>query len=130
MLNAIERASFHDRSYFRAEKVSFRDWLTPARPRTWWGPTQLRRRLDHLHRLHEITAPTLVLGSRHDVQQPVSIAIEIVEQLAEARLVVFEQSGHYPYIEEGEAFWSALFEYLNPTHYTIDRNSSSSHPVS
>ena len=50
--------------------------------------------------LHRITCPVLVTVGRHDWITPVEASERIVSRTPDARLVVFEKSGHSPQIEE------------------------------
>ena len=56
--------------------------------------------------------PTLVLCGRHDPQYPIACSQELAASILSAHLIVFERSGHYPFIEEGEAFWRTVDEFL------------------
>lgn len=68
---------------------------------------------DVLARLSRIEAPALVLSGRHDwVFAPEESAEPLRAGIPDARLVVFEESGHYPFIEEQGAFLSALGDWL------------------
>jgi proline iminopeptidase len=87
------------------------DYSTPAPVRSKW--TQVALRLDYKKRLGEILAPTLVMVGRHDLQTPVGCSQELIDGISGARLVVFERSGHFPFIEEREGFERALNEFLN-----------------
>lgn len=52
-----------------------------------------------------ITMPTLVLAGRHDFIMPPDLTAEpLAGNLPAAELVVFEESGHFPFIEENNAF--------------------------
>ena len=66
-------------------------------------------------RLGEISAPTLVLVGRDDFICPPSQAKIMHERIPNSELVVFEQSGHFPYIEEPEAFFDAVRGWLKRT---------------
>ena len=59
-------------------------------------------------RLAEIEAPALVLAGRHDWITAVGQACELAEGLRSAELHIFEDSGHYPFIEEPDAFLAAV----------------------
>jgi proline iminopeptidase len=59
-------------------------------------------------RLGEITAPTQILVGRHDWVTPVSESEIIHDRLPTSELVVFESAGHFPFIEENEAFVDAV----------------------
>ena len=59
-------------------------------------------------RLGEISAPTLILVGKDDFICPPSQAEIMHERIPSSKLVVFEKSGHLPYIEEPEAFFEAV----------------------
>ncbi|HMA35915.1 MAG TPA: alpha/beta fold hydrolase [Chloroflexia bacterium] len=66
-----------------------------------------------LPRLGEIATPTLVLAGRHDwIMPPAQGAERIHAALPDARLVVFDRSGHFPFIEEPEAFTTTVHRWL------------------
>ncbi|MEV4177201.1 alpha/beta hydrolase [Nonomuraea sp. NPDC049709] len=62
-------------------------------------------------RLEGIACPTLVMVGRHDPQCPPAHSREIAGRLPRARLAVFERSGHFPYLEERDAFEAVLAEW-------------------
>jgi proline iminopeptidase len=64
-------------------------------------------------RLPSITVPTLVTVGRRDWVTPVSAAQTIASLIPDAKLVVFEQSGHSPQIEEPELFLSTVRDFLD-----------------
>src|SRR5258705_237062 len=60
-------------------------------------------------RLAEIRVPTLILSGRHDWITPPAHGGERLQRgIPGSELVVFERSGHYPFIEEQPAFLSAV----------------------
>ena len=63
-------------------------------------------------RLGEISAPTLILVGRDDFVCPPSRAQIMHEGIPNSELVVFEESGHLPYVEEAEAFFEAVRGWL------------------
>lgn len=65
--------------------------------------------------LQRIKVPALVLVGRHDFITPVSMAEEIARHLPGARLVVFEGSGHFAFVEEPEKFHDVVKEFLDGT---------------
>ncbi len=80
-------------------------------------------RLDHFSRidypvfdlrasLRLIRIPTLVAVGRHDVQCPAWCSEEIHRLVPGSRLAVFEESNHYPHLEEPAAFRAAIGEFL------------------
>jgi proline iminopeptidase len=54
--------------------------------------------------LGNIRVPTLVLAGRHDWVTPVGESEQLAERIPDAQLVVFEESGHMPFIEEQDLF--------------------------
>lgn len=110
MLNFIQRHSFYDPSRAQPERINFRDWLRPKRGRTDWH--RIARKLDYAPRLDEIEAPTLIMVGCHDPQYPPSASEELAAGIPDARLLYFEHSGHYPFIEEPEPFWAAADGFL------------------
>jgi proline iminopeptidase len=59
-----------------------------------------------------VTVPTLVTVGRLDWVTPVSAAETITSLIPNAKLVVFEKSGHSPQIEERELFLSTVRDFL------------------
>lgn len=67
--------------------------------------------LDLRERLPAIAQPTLILHGRHD-PVPVAASELLASRLPDARLVVFEDSGHALYVEETERFVHELDGFL------------------
>ncbi len=63
---------------------------------------------DVRHRLADITAPTLVLGGRHDWVTPYPESEIIAAGIPGSELVIFEESGHLPFVEEQDRFMSVV----------------------
>jgi proline iminopeptidase len=62
--------------------------------------------------LPALTCPTLVTVGRTDWVTPVSSAETIAALLPNAKLVVFEKSGHSPQFEEAELFQQTMRDFL------------------
>lgn len=63
--------------------------------------------------LARITTPALVLAGRHDFIMPVAATAEpLAAGLPNAELVVFEESGHFPYIEQPAQFGDVVRDWL------------------
>ncbi|MGN8646256.1 alpha/beta fold hydrolase [Gracilibacillus sp. HCP3S3_G5_1] len=62
--------------------------------------------------LHNISVPTLVTVGRHDWITPVICSEIIAEQIPKSKLVIFENSGHSPQIEENEAYIALVRDFL------------------
>jgi proline iminopeptidase len=70
-------------------------------------------RWSSVDRLGTIGAPTLLLWGRHDLICSAPQATRIAKRIPGAEVRFFEQSGHFPWIEEPEAFFRALREWAN-----------------
>jgi proline iminopeptidase len=66
--------------------------------------------------LPRITAPTLVTVGRTDWITPVSCSQTIVDLIPDARLAIFEKSGHSPQIEEAEAWTATVRAFLHEVY--------------
>jgi proline iminopeptidase len=63
--------------------------------------------------LASIAVPTLVTVGRTDWITPVSCSETIVERIPDARLAIFEESGHSPQIEQAEEWTATVREFLH-----------------
>ncbi|WP_025784036.1 alpha/beta fold hydrolase [Sporosarcina sp. D27] len=59
---------------------------------------------DLTRQLSAVTTKTIILCGRHDVQCPVNFSTEMSILIPEASLHIFEQSNHYPFLEEEVEF--------------------------
>ena len=62
--------------------------------------------------LKNVGVPTLVIVGRHDFITTVAMAEEMVKHLPDARLEVFEDSGHFAVIEEPEKFYRVIKQFV------------------
>ena len=67
--------------------------------------------MDLRPRLAGILVPTLVIVGRHDFITTVGMAQEMARHLRDARLEVFEDSGHFAVLEEPEKFFRVVKEF-------------------
>ena len=63
-----------------------------------------------------ITAPTLVLARRYDPFTAWPQADRIARCVSNADIVVFEHSSHFPWLDEPDAFFATLKEWLQRHH--------------
>lgn len=73
---------------------------------------------DDSDRLGEIAVPTLLLWGDQDAWFPLEEQERVVAAIRDARLVVFEGSGHDPHWERPEAVGEVLTEFLQQTGVT------------
>lgn len=59
---------------------------------------------DFYPRLNSIGIPTLVVAGRHDVLTPLTEQMAYVDGILTSRAVVFNESAHFPFLEERKAF--------------------------
>jgi proline iminopeptidase len=111
------------RDYFRLLKPLYSHTYAPSEP-----PTQDRgilsvdainqafggflRHYDLRPELVNITAPTLVIGGRHDWICPPEFSVEIAQLIPQADLRIFEHSGHAVRVDEPEAMLDAIAGFL------------------
>jgi pimeloyl-ACP methyl ester carboxylesterase len=110
MRRLLWESSYVNESLAPALEILPDDHKRPAPVRNRW--TYNARKYDYAPRLGAIHVPTLILAGRHDPQAPVECSEELAAGIPGARLVVFEQSGHYAYTEEEEAFAEAIGLFL------------------
>lgn len=66
-------------------------------------------------RLHRIAAPTLVAVGAHDVFTSPPQARRLTSRIPGSHLIELTDSGHFPWIDEPEAFLSAIHDWLAST---------------
>jgi len=84
---------------------------------TMWGPSEFcatgtLRDWDITNRLGEIHIPTLVVGGRYDEATP-ALAETMHRGIPGSKLVIFENSAHFPHIEETERYLHVLDHFLS-----------------
>jgi pimeloyl-ACP methyl ester carboxylesterase len=108
--NFIHCESFVDARLAQRAKISVGDWFRRKEGRSDWH--RVARRLDYTAGLAQIATPTLIVCGRYDPQFPLQCSEELACHIKGAEQIVFERSGHYPCIEEPEAFWAAVATFL------------------
>jgi proline iminopeptidase len=62
--------------------------------------------------LGKISTNTLIMCGRYDVQCPRSFSMEMNELIPKSQLIIFNESNHYPFLEEKLLFRQAVSAYL------------------
>ena len=62
--------------------------------------------------IEKISVPTLVIVGRHDFITNVAMAEEMVKHIPNARLEIFEESGHFAFVEEPEKFYQVIKQFV------------------
>ena len=79
-------------------------------------PSEVRA-YDVTSRLGEINIPTLVLAGRDDFICPPEQARILAQGINQAELAIFEESGHFPFVEQSSEFLSTVGNWLNRRRY-------------
>lgn len=108
--NLVKAASFVDKRLAALEAIEPGDEQRPPPERDDWFITL--RGVDYKDRLPDVRAPALLCVGRHDPQTPVVCSRELAAGIPDARLVVFETSGHAPFLEEPERFLAEVRGFL------------------
>ena len=69
-------------------------------------------RNENLNRLRALTTPVLILAGRLDWYTPPSQAERLHMALPTAQLVIFDQSGHFPFITEQAKFSTIVARWI------------------
>jgi proline-specific peptidase len=67
---------------------------------------------DMRHELERVTAPTLVITGDHDFICGPACAADIAGGIAESQTIIFERCGHFPFIEQPDAYRTAVERFL------------------
>jgi proline-specific peptidase len=91
-----------------------------------WGPSEFYatgtlKDWDITSRLGEIRVPALVLGGKFDEATPV-ITETIHKGIPGSEWVIFENSAHFPHIEETELYLQVLSKFLERAEANLSHN--------
>ncbi|TKD70098.1 alpha/beta fold hydrolase [Pseudalkalibacillus hwajinpoensis] len=67
---------------------------------------------DVTKQLHHVNAPTLVMCGKYDVQCPLVFSEEMAAEVPGAQLAVFNNSNHYPFLEEEQTFKRVVHQFI------------------
>jgi proline iminopeptidase len=109
--NLVETASFVDKSLAELAEIEAGDRHRPPPKRDDWFKTV--RVVDYKARLPELQVPTLLGVGRYDPQTPVACSQELARGIPYAKLVIFDNSGHAPFLEEPGRFIEEVGAFLS-----------------
>lgn len=112
MLNLFAQVSYHDPQYIHLYQIEEDDYQTPTPVRFLWSNAVWN--INYADRLSEVTAPTLITGARYDPQTPPPCTEELAAGIPDNQMVMFENSGHSPFVEETEKFTQVITDFLAP----------------
>lgn len=107
----MERASYYDETFFVPVEIDEDDHDKGVPIRTIWTKNMYSR-LSYADRLAEVQTPTLILAGKHDLETPLPCSEELQQGIPDAKLIIFEQSGHAPFIEERALFMQTVEAFL------------------
>lgn len=68
--------------------------------------------VDTFEKLGKIETPTLIVAGRHDLFGLARAGEKMCEKIPNSRLILFEQSGHYPFLEETEKYLQTITDFI------------------
>ena len=110
LMHLMREASFVDKSFVPPLEIDDDDRDTPTPVRFRWSKALWD--INFAEELGRVKASTLVTAGRYDPQTPIECAQELTEGIPNNKLVVFENSGHYPFVEEEERFLDVVGSFL------------------
>jgi pimeloyl-ACP methyl ester carboxylesterase len=113
LYNIMSRVSFYNQDLFVPMEIEADDHLQgiPIREIVWGK--NIYKQPDYVDSLISLESPTLILVGRHDPEAPVPCSEELDQGIPNSRMVIFEQSGHNPFLEEPELFIDEVNQFLN-----------------
>ncbi len=74
---------------------------------------QETRQLDFTAAVEKFQFPTLIIGGRYDPYATPGFSYRLQKTIVGSRVVIFERSGHFPFLEEPEEFTRVVEQFLN-----------------
>lgn len=71
-------------------------------------------------RLKEISAPVLISVGRHDWVTPVECSEVLHREIPNSNLIIYENSGHSPHLEETESYIENMVDFIN-NHIEVNK---------
>ena len=111
LMYLMAEASYVDKSYVPPLEIDAadKDKLTPVRFK--WSKALWN--INYAEQIDIVKASTLITAGRYDVQTPIECAQELNEGIPNNKLVVFENSGHSPFVEEKDKFLDVVGAFLD-----------------
>jgi proline iminopeptidase len=109
--NLMEGKSYYNQSFFNPVEIEDDDYEKGVPIRTIWSKNMYKQ-LSYADQLGNVEVKTLILAGRHDPEASLKCSAELQEGIPNSNLVVFEESGHFPYIEGTDLFTQTLTTFL------------------
>jgi pimeloyl-ACP methyl ester carboxylesterase len=89
-----------------------KDRIGKASAQATYADFQANNNFDVMNRLGEVRVPTLVIGGSEDRMAPRKFAEFLANAIPGARLEILDPCGHYPQVEQEQAFNRAVESFL------------------
>jgi len=99
LANLMRYHSTFSKSFFQEIPIESDDRTEGVPIRYIWNKNVFRK-VDYSEELGRVQAETLILVGRHDPVTPLACSEELKSGIPSSRMVVFEKSGHAPFVEE------------------------------
>lgn len=109
--NLMQEHAFFDPAFYTPLEIQPDDAEQGVPIRMIWSKNMYSG-LSYADRLGEVRAETLVIAGRHDPEAGMACADELVQGIGDALMVIFERSGHAPFIEEAGGFQETVGAFL------------------
>jgi len=110
--NLIDYASYVDKKHVTEIEIETSDHKRPLPVRSKWKNYLRNEKADYKDRLNLLEIPVLICVGRYDPQTPVVMSRELRDGIKDSELIVFDNSGHSPHIEEQDYFSRVVREFL------------------
>jgi pimeloyl-ACP methyl ester carboxylesterase len=98
--------------WLKARETSFCQILTPAWYAGFSRAIRSASKLNVVDELHNITAPTLIIGAEYDATTPLRCQEEIHKRIKDSKFVLIKGSGHASMYEKPYEFSSIILGFL------------------
>jgi len=110
----IVRLAYHDPNQITPEIMA--GYMNPLNVENWdkalWELTAASSESGLAERLPELNLPVLVITGDDDRIVPTEQSVQLAGEIANAKLVVVPQCGHFPHEERPEEFMQAVIDFL------------------
>ena len=108
--NIVEMASYVDKKHVQLFPIVIDDNKNPLPPRAKW--LENVRKYDYKNEIQSINVPVLICVGQYDSQTPIIMNRELNNGIINSKLIIFNKSGHSPFIEENEYFLQVINDFL------------------
>lgn len=109
--NIVAQASYVNKKYVQLFQIEKNDNKKPCPIRGKW--LENVRKYDYRKEIYVLKMPVLICAGLHDTQTPLVMNEELHNRIMNSKLVTFNKSGHFPFIEEEEKFLYEISKWLN-----------------